>query len=60
MSCPTCRNGNLVHIGLEISSSMVTMHSCSVCETRWWDQDGQVIGLGNVLGLVPQRKPVPA
>jgi hypothetical protein len=45
----------MVEIGMTLAQRRVTMHSCSRCETRWWDRDGEVIGLRGVLGLVPRR-----
>jgi hypothetical protein len=41
----------LVEIGLTLKERSVTMHSCSRCDTRWWDTDGKHVGLHNVLEL---------
>ena len=51
MTCPKCRTARLVQIGLTLKERKVTMHSCSRCDTRWWDSDGQLVGLTNVLEL---------
>ena len=51
MSCPNCRQGHLVEIGLTLQESQVTMRSCSKCDTRWWDRDGDAVGLNAVLDL---------
>lgn len=51
MSCPKCRQGRLVEISLTLRESRVTMRSCSTCETRSWDRDGDAVGLGAVLDL---------
>ena len=51
MSCPTCRVTDVTEISLTLKGSSVTMHSCTRCETRWWDQDGQQVALGQVLHL---------
>jgi hypothetical protein len=40
-----------VEIGLTLKERNVTMHSCSRCDTRWWDTDGTQFGLPNVLEL---------
>jgi hypothetical protein len=40
-----------VEIDLRVGGVPVTMHSCSTCETRWWDYEGQQVRLGDVLGL---------
>jgi transposase-like protein len=55
MTCPSCSRGQVVEIGMTLAARRVTMHSCSRCETRWWDKDGEVIGLHGVLDLVPRR-----
>jgi transposase-like protein len=55
MKCPGCKRGAVVEIGMNLSQSRITMHACSRCETRWWDRDGEVVGLRNVLSLVPRR-----
>ena len=39
MSCPVCRDKRLVEISLTLRGSRITMHSCSHCDTRWWDTD---------------------
>ncbi len=51
MSCPKCRAGDLTEIGLLLRGKSVTMHSCSRCETRWWDADGERVQLHHVLRL---------
>ena len=52
MTCPTCRSNELVEIGLRVRDQLVTMHSCSACENRWWDRGGQAVTLPSVLELV--------
>ena len=51
MSCPVCRRQDLVEIRLSLRGSIVTMHSCSTCEARWWDKEGERLALGQVLSL---------
>ena len=51
MSCPMCRSTGLVEIGMHLRGQRVTMHSCSQCETRWWDSDGERLALPSVLEL---------
>jgi len=55
MTCPTCRSSALVEIGLHVHDQVVTMHSCSVCENRWWDQGGERVTLPSVLELVATK-----
>jgi transposase-like protein len=52
MTCPTCRSTALVEIGLRVHDQTVTMHSCSACESRWWDRAGERVTLPSVLKLV--------
>ena len=51
MSCPKCRAADLTEISLRLRGQNVVMHSCSRCETRWWDSDGERVQLRHVLGL---------
>jgi transposase-like protein len=55
MPCPNCRAARLVEIGINLHDQRVTLHSCSSCERRWWDREGETIGLGSVLDLVAGR-----
>jgi hypothetical protein len=55
MTCPTCRSAELVEIGLRLHDQLVTMHSCSVCENRWWDKGGVRVTLPSVLELVAAK-----
>lgn len=48
--CPRC-DGTLTKISLTIDGRPVTMRSCSVCELRWWDADGELIDLTTVLDM---------
>lgn len=55
MTCPTCRSVELVEIRLTVRDKLVTMHSCSTCENRWWDSEGRRLSLPSVLELVGSR-----
>lgn len=52
MTCPTCRSTAVVEIGLHLRAQQVTMRSCPQCEMRWWEKDGERVGLPSVLELV--------
>ena len=56
MKCPKCRTSRLVEVGLTIAQRKVTMRSCSHCDTRWWDSDGEVIRLDGLLQLAAARR----
>ncbi len=55
MTCPNCRSRDLVEIRMQHHAEKITMHSCQVCERRWWDRDGEQVGLRSVLDLVAVR-----
>ena len=55
MVCPFCRSTALVEIGLTLRGQQVTMHSCSSCDTRWWDKDGERVALPSVLEMAAPR-----
>lgn len=57
MACPTCRAHRLVEIGVNLSGRNVTLHSCSACDTRWWDDEtGDAIELTDVIDLATVRR----
>jgi len=47
----------MVTVAVRLGGAAATMHSCSVCETRFWLRDGEVIELDEVLGAL--RSPTP-
>ncbi|MDA8373956.1 MAG: hypothetical protein M0Z91_06885 [Actinomycetota bacterium] len=51
MNCPNCHQGTTVEINLRISTHLVTLRSCSMCETRWWKADDNYVEVGEVLQL---------
>ncbi len=55
MACPTCRLSQLVEISVRMGDRNLTMRSCSRCEGRWWDSDGERLDLPGVLGLAARR-----
>lgn len=55
MTCPACRSSALVEIGLNLREQRVTMHSCSACESRWWEKGGERMSLPSVLALVAAK-----
>ena len=57
MSCPKCRVRHTVQIAVSLSGRTVTLHSCSNCDTRWWDgEDGEAINLDEVIDLATVRR----
>ncbi len=56
MTCPRCKASRLVEIKLTIDERAVTMRSCSRCDTRWWDSEGEALQLPGVLELARNRR----
>lgn len=55
-TCPTCRN-QLVRVPVTIGEHELAMDSCSTCDTRWWERDGEVVDLTEVLDLTVASHP---
>jgi hypothetical protein len=57
MACPKCSARHLVEIGVTLQGKSVTLHSCSRCDSRWWDDEqGDVIDLDEVIDLATVRR----
>jgi hypothetical protein len=57
MACPKCHAHQLVEIGVNLAGKNVTLHSCSRCDIRWWDDDsGEQIRLNEVIDLATVRR----
>jgi transcriptional regulator NrdR family protein len=56
MHCPRCRKARLVEITLTVQGASVRMRSCSTCDTRWWDREGEAIDLAGVLDLATVQR----
>lgn len=39
----------MVEIRLSVGASELILRSCSHCETKWWERDGELVKLDNVL-----------
>ena len=55
MNCPRCKTSRLVAIEVKLSEQHVTMHSCSRCDSRWWESEGERLGLPRVVELATGR-----
>lgn len=56
MTCPTCHTSLLVEIAVDLGARQVTMRSCSACDRRWWDSEGDALELRGVLALASARR----
>lgn len=55
LACPRCTS-SLVEIRLDQAGMAMVMRSCSTCDTRWWERDGQSVDFGAVLDTVAEAK----
>jgi hypothetical protein len=57
MKCPRCRSRQLVMIEMSVAGEHVVLNSCSACDVRWWEGDGERLPLADLLDLaaVPRR-----
>ena len=55
MKCPMCKRSHLVEIEVMLGDQRVTMHSCSRCDSRWWDKDGERVELPRVTELASRN-----
>jgi transposase-like protein len=55
MNCPRCKTSRLVDIQVTLREQLVTMHSCSRCDSRWWESEGQSLALQRVVELATGR-----
>jgi hypothetical protein len=56
MTCPSCRSARLVVIEFVVAGDDVRMLSCPVCDTRWWQRNGEAFDLNGVLALASERE----
>jgi DNA polymerase III alpha subunit (gram-positive type) len=52
LSCPSCRAGDLITISLAVAERDLAFTTCHMCEAKWWYQDGEMVPLASVIGLV--------
>jgi hypothetical protein len=57
-ACPRC-SSSLVEIRLDQAGRLMVMRSCSTCDTRWWQRDGEDVALRSVLDIVASTKKAP-
>lgn len=57
MPCPKCQARRLVEIGVTVAGKNVTLHSCSLCANRWWDDEhGEPVAIDQVIDLASVRR----
>ena len=56
MKCPRCKKYRQVEIVVTMPGQEVTMRSCSRCDSRWRDSEGQSLALPHVLELATTQR----
>lgn len=55
MRCGQCGVGDVIQIKLKLpNGSEVLFCACHKCEHKWWDRNGESLGLSEVLELARQ------
>lgn len=54
-ACARCASP-LVEIHLDQAGRTMVMRSCGMCDTRWWQRDGEDVALHSVLDTVATTK----
>ena len=50
--CPECNIGDLVTISMASGGNDLSFTTCNMCEAKWWYQDGELVPLASVIGVV--------
>jgi hypothetical protein len=54
-TCPSCRQGDLITISMNVSERDLTFATCHLCEAKWWLRDGEEVPLTSVIDTVVQK-----
>ena len=52
ITCPACQAGDLITIAMATAESDLAFTTCHMCEAKWWYQNGELVPLASVIGLV--------
>lgn len=51
--CVSCGQKSVIQIDMTLpDGSEVKFNSCHVCETKWWDKEGESIEVDGIIDLV--------
>lgn len=53
--CPRC-SSTLAEIRFDQAGRAMVMRSCSTCDSRWWQRDGEDVALPSILDTVASTK----
>jgi formate dehydrogenase maturation protein FdhE len=55
-SCPSCNQGDLISITMNVGGSDLSFTTCHMCEAKWWYRDGESVPLQSVIGNVLSQR----
>jgi DNA polymerase III alpha subunit (gram-positive type) len=55
-SCPSCNQGDLISITMNVSGNDLSFTTCHMCEAKWWYRDGESVPLQSVIGNVLSQR----
>lgn len=51
--CTSCGERSVIQIEMKLpNGTEVVFCSCHVCETKWWDREGETIAVDGIIDLV--------
>ncbi len=56
MDCPQCGAVDVIEIKHKLQEIELYFFSCHKCEEHWWDREGAVVPLKEVLELARKRR----
>jgi hypothetical protein len=55
LRCPSCGSAETIRVAITLAGSSTSFTSCSDCEWKGWEREGEILPLGSVLALVAAR-----
>lgn len=53
LTCVSCGEDSVIEIAMTLpDATEVVFCSCHVCETRWWDKDGETVNVDGIIDIV--------
>ncbi len=55
LTCTSCGEASVIQIEMSLpDGTEVVFNSCHVCETKWWDRDGEPVEVDGIIDLVSE------
>jgi len=53
LTCVSCGEDAVIEIAMTLpDATEVVFKSCHVCETRWWDKEGEPVNVDRIIDIV--------